>query len=102
MTSPAASLLVSTAAAKRRPWNAGLAEFALAGGITPLLFPLSFCLRSIAGLDAAELAVGYLAFHAAFIINDPHFSVTYLLFYKNVKARAFGSAFAPKQRLRYW
>src|SRR6185369_9323448 len=53
------------------------------------------------GLEAAELAVGFTAFHAAHLINDPHFSVTYLLFYRDAKARAFGAAFDPAQRARY-
>ena len=33
-------------------------------------------------LDVAELAVGFTFFHLAFIVNDPHFSVSYLLFYR--------------------
>jgi hypothetical protein len=49
----------------------------------------------------AELAVGFTMFHAAFVVNDPHFSVTYLLFYKDARARALGEAFTPAQRARY-
>ena len=79
----------------------GLAEFLLAGGITPLLFPLSWLLRRSIGLDASELAVGFLMFHAAFVINDPHFAVTYCLFYRAFASRAFGGAFGPWQRARY-
>ncbi len=71
------------------------------GGVTPLLFPLAWLLRARLGLDAADLAVGFTMFHAAFVINDPHFAVTYLLFYKDVRARAFGRAFPPRQRARY-
>ncbi|HVK63860.1 MAG TPA: hypothetical protein VM694_05285 [Polyangium sp.] len=77
------------------------AEFFLVGGMTPLLFPLSWLLQRAFGLDPAEYAVGFLMFHAAFVINDPHFAVTYLLFYKDVKARAFGGAFRGAQRVRY-
>jgi len=33
--------------------------------------------------------------------HDPHFSVTYLLFYKDAKERAFGAAWGPVQRARY-
>jgi len=76
-------------------------EFLLVGGLTPILFPLSWILRRSLGLDAAELAVGFTMFHAAHVINDPHFSVTYLLFYKDARARAFGGAFPPAQRARY-
>ncbi|MDI3292127.1 hypothetical protein [Polyangium sp. 15x6] len=81
--------------------SSGLVEFFLVGGVTPFLFPLSFLLRRAFGLDPAEYAVGFLMFHAAFVINDPHFAVTYLLFYKDVKARAFGGAFRGAQRARY-
>jgi hypothetical protein len=76
-------------------------EFLLAGGATLVLFPLAWLLRQSIGLDSAELAVGFLTFHAAHLINDPHFTVTYLLFYKNARQRAFGSEWSPTQRLRY-
>jgi hypothetical protein len=83
------------------PRLGGLGELLLVGGLTPLLYPLSWLLRRSLGLDAAELAVGFTMFHAAFVINDPHFSVTYLLFYEDARARAFGRAFSPAQRARY-
>ena len=76
-------------------------EFLAVGGATLLLYPLLWLLRAVVGLDAAELAVGFLMFHGAHLINDPHFSVTYLLFYKNVRRRAFGPDFGVQQRLRY-
>lgn len=77
-------------------------EFLLVGGATLFLFPLLWLLRRVLGLDSAELAVGFLMFHGAHLINDPHFAVSYLLFYKDLKQRAFGQAFAPWQRARYW
>jgi hypothetical protein len=77
-------------------------EFLAVGGAGVLLFPVLWLLRRVVGLDSAELAVGFLMFHGAHLINDPHFAVTYLLFYKNVKERAFGAAFSPAQRARYW
>jgi len=87
------------------PTRAGLgarsAEFLLVGGATLFLYPLLWLLRSAIGLDSAELAVGFLMFHAAHLINDPHFSVTYLLFYKDARSRAFGPTFAGRQRARY-
>jgi hypothetical protein len=84
------------------PWRVGpVAEFLLAGGITPFLFPLAWLLRKGVGLDSAQLAAGFTTFWAAHVINDPHFSVTYLLFYKNARARALGDAFSPRQRARY-
>ena len=103
MTSAAVTLAVPDGAARsgaRRVW-ASLVEFLLVGGVTLVLLPLAFCLRRVVGLDTAELAVGFLAFHAAYVINDPHFAVTYLLFYRDVKARAFGKSFQPAQRARY-
>jgi hypothetical protein len=76
-------------------------ELLLVGGLTPLLFPLSWWLRRKFGLDAAEYAVGFLMFHAAFVVNDPHFAVTYLLFYRGFAARAFGVASPRSLRVRY-
>ncbi len=76
-------------------------EFLVVGGATPFLFPLAWLARRIFGADGSELAVGFLAFHAAYVINDPHFSVTYLLFYRDVKRRAFGDEWGPTQRARY-
>jgi hypothetical protein len=84
-------------------------EFLLVGGVTPFLFPLAWLLRRSLGLDASEYAVGFLTFYGAHVINDPHFAVTYLLFYKDFGARAFGGAFptkgsplgTPMQRARY-
>jgi hypothetical protein len=78
-----------------------LREFLLVGGITPLLFPLSWLLRKKLGLDGAEYGVGFTFFYAAFVINDPHFAVTYFLFYRDAWARAFGNAFGAAQRVRY-
>ncbi len=77
-------------------------EFLLVGGATLFLFPALWLLRRVIGLDSAELAVGFLMFHGAHLINDPHFAVSYLLFYKDVKRRAFGDAFGAWQRVRYW
>ncbi len=77
-------------------------EFLLVGGLTLVLFPLAWLAERTVGLDAAELAVGFTTFHAAYVLNDPHFSVTYLLFYRNARERAFASALAPAQRARYW
>jgi len=74
----------------------------MVGGATLLIWPLCAWYRSVFGLDAGEMLMGALAFHAASLINDPHFSVTYLLFYRDVRGRALGSVYAPRQRLRYW
>ncbi len=79
-----------------------VAEFLLTGGATLLLYPVVWLLRGALGLDDAELVVGFLTFHAAHLINDPHFSVTYLLFYRDARKRAFGPGWATPLRLRYW
>jgi hypothetical protein len=76
-------------------------EFLLTGGATLVLFPIAWLLRHVVGLDDAELTAGFLTFYGAYIINDPHFAVTYLLFYKGIRERAFGSARSVSQRIRY-
>jgi hypothetical protein len=78
-----------------------VSELLLSGGASLLLLPLCWLLERGLGLDSADLVVGFLTFHAAHIINDPHFAVTYLLFYRDVKARLFGAQLARAQRLRY-
>jgi hypothetical protein len=62
-------------------------EFLLVGGATPFLFPIAWLMRRALGLDTAELAVGFTFFWAAHVINDPHFAVTYLLFYRDAQWR---------------
>jgi hypothetical protein len=84
-----------------RVGTARLGEFLLVGGVTPLVFLLSWLLRHRLGLDASEYAVGFVFFYGAYVINDPHFAVTYLLFYRDARARAFGTAFGGRQRARY-
>jgi hypothetical protein len=101
MTSGAVTLLGTAESARPSARAPGVVEFLLVGGITLLLWPLAWFFRSVVGLDSAELGVGFLAFHGAYLINDPHFSVTYLLFYKDVRERAFGKHFSPLQRARY-
>lgn len=82
-------------------WRARLAELLLVGGGTLVLFPLAWLLRRAAGPEPAEDAVDFFAYHAALVINNPHFAVTYLLFYKGARARALGGVFPPMQRARY-
>src|ERR1700722_16746701 len=86
---------------RTRLWRDRVGEFLCVGGVTPFLFPLSRMLRARFGLDASEYAVGFVFFYGAYLINDPHFAVTYLLFYKDARARAFGDAFGGAQRVRY-
>lgn len=73
----------------------------LVGGATLFLFPLAWLMRRSVGLDSSELAVGFVTFYGASVINDPHFAVTYLLFYKDARKRAFGGELSLPQRIRY-
>jgi hypothetical protein len=98
---PLASSLGAAVVDRPTPRASALVEFFLVGGATPLLFPLAWLLRRSLGLDEAELAVGFVMFHAAFVVNDPHFAVTYVLFYRDFAGRAFGGAFASGLRARY-
>lgn len=101
MTSAGATLQGPVSASRPIALRARLIEFLLLGGATLVLFPLAWLFRKGAGLDPALDAVDFWAFHAALVINNPHFAVTYLLFYKDAKSRAFGRAFSPTQRVRY-
>jgi hypothetical protein len=87
---------------RARRWKARVAEFLLVGGATPFLFPLAYLVRRALGLDSAELAVGFTMFYAAHVINDPHFAVTYVLFYRRARERMFGTVFSKAQRIRYF
>lgn len=83
------------------PSRRAAVEFFLVGGATPVLFALSWLLRRTLGLDTAELAVGFVFFYGAHLINDPHFAVTYLLFYEDARERVFGRGVPALQRARY-
>ncbi len=77
-------------------------EFLAVGGGTLLLIPLFWLVEAAVDLDRAEYQVSFLAFYGAYLINDPHFSVTYLLFYRNVRERALSRRYSLMQRARYW
>jgi hypothetical protein len=76
-------------------------EFLITGGATLLLIPLAYWYRKHAGLDHSVYVVSFLAFYAAYLINDPHFAASYMLFYKNVRARLSGEEFQGAQRIRF-
>lgn len=85
-----------------RPFRwASVGEFLVTGGATLLLIPLAHWYQRIAGLDHSQYIVSYAAFYAAYVINDPHFAVSYLLFYKNLRRRLKGEEFEGAQRVRY-
>jgi hypothetical protein len=76
-------------------------ELLAIGGLTFVLFPIAWVLRASLGLDEAELAVGFVFFHAAHFLNDPHFSVSYLLFYEGFGGRVTSAATDRAQRARW-
>src|SRR6187402_3029039 len=85
-----------------RSWGGrSFLEFMITGGLTLALFPLAYLYRHAIGLDDAQYKISFAAFYAAYVINDPHFSVSYLLFYKNIKQRLWGDEFGGAQRVRY-
>jgi hypothetical protein len=91
----------SAAATESLPWRARLAEFLLVGGGTLLILPLGWLLRRAVGLDAADYAFGFATFYAAYVVNDPHFAVTYFLFYRDARRRAFGRELPLGYRVHY-
>ncbi|MEZ4295263.1 MAG: hypothetical protein R3B70_09840 [Polyangiaceae bacterium] len=78
-----------------------IVEMLAIGGGTLLLFPLSWLARAKLGRDAAEDAVDFGAYYLAVAINNPHFAVTYLLFYRRFRQRALGGELGGWQRARY-
>lgn len=78
-----------------------LVEFLVVGGATLLLVPFAYWLRIALGLNQAEFVTSMVAFYAAHVINDPHFGVTYVLFYRRAYQRAMGGEFSGTQRIRY-
>lgn len=85
--------------ARSARWG-GLVEPLLVGGATLLLYPACWLLRRAVGLDTAELVAGFLTFHAASLLNDPHFAVTYLLFYRKAHRELVDRAIPVGQRVR--
>jgi hypothetical protein len=92
----------AAASGRLRRVAADAAEFTAVGGGTLVLLPLCWWCGRTLELDEGEWLMGMLAFHAASLLNDPHFAVTYLLFYRDGRRRAFGAVYDRWQRLRYW
>jgi hypothetical protein len=76
-------------------------EAMLTGGATLLLYPLSWGIRKAFGLQDSEYITSFFFFYLAWVINDPHFAVTYLLFYRNWQTRAFSPTLPKVQRARW-
>lgn len=104
MTSAVTEGALAPPADERAPLAAPsrLVELLLTGGGTLVVLPLCRALPELVGLDSAELAVGFLMFHGAHVINDPHFSVTYLLFYRGLRERLLAAEVPLAQRARCW
>jgi hypothetical protein len=82
--------------------KSAILEFLAVGGSMLLALPLVYVLKYVFGVSQAELGIGFVTFYAANLINNPHFAVTYLLFYRDVARRALGAEYSVSQRLRYW
>ena len=74
-------------------------EFMAVGGATLVLLPLALVATRILGREPAEYGVGFITFYAAYVVNDPHFATTYVLFYSGVRRRF--AALNLAQRVRY-
>ena len=82
-------------------WRRELSEFFATGGLHLVLWPLALAYQHWAGVDRAVYITSYAAAYLAFVINDPHFAVSYMLFYRRFPARLWGGEFQGLQRLRY-
>jgi hypothetical protein len=76
-------------------------EFMAVGGATLLVLPVAWMLKRTFGIADAELAAGFTTSYGAYVINDPHFAVTYVLFYRNARERALGAGVRWSHRARY-
>ncbi|MBL1431324.1 MAG: hypothetical protein COA60_007455 [Robiginitomaculum sp.] len=84
----------------KRPDGARVVEFFAAGGLSLLLLPLAF----IFAPDGNEARLGMVAvasFWLAYIINDPHFMVTYQIFYRDFTAKLTGNGYQRPEQIRY-
>lgn len=79
----------------------GLVEFLVAGGVSILLLPLFFVFAPNGDANALGL-VSISAFWASWVINDPHFTVSYQLFYRDFAAKLRGVNYARGEQVRYW
>ena len=79
--------------------RADFIEFMAVGGATLVLLPLALVATRILGREPAEYGVGFITFYAAYVVNDPHFATTYVLFYSGVRRRF--AALNLAQRVRY-
>ncbi|HEX2731789.1 MAG TPA: hypothetical protein VHM70_09295 [Polyangiaceae bacterium] len=78
-----------------------LGEFLAVGGATLFILPALVIYRRQVGLEHSEALIGMLMFHAAMFINNPHFLVSYLLFYRRGLKPAWDATLATLQRWRF-
>lgn len=85
------------------PWisGSGLVEFFVGGGVSVLLLPLFFVFAPNGDANTLGL-VSIAAFWASWVINDPHFTVSYQLFYRDFRAKLNGNGYARGEQVRYW
>lgn len=82
-------------------WRTGLLEFIVAGGASILLLPLFFVFAPNGDANALGL-VAIAAFWTSYVLNDPHFLVSYQLFYRDYAAKLTGRGYARGEQVRYW
>jgi hypothetical protein len=91
---------VPLAPGRARLRSAAVVEFLVVGGATPFLFLLSWVAQRTVPMASADLAFGFVFFYGAHVVNDPHFAMTYLLFYGRARERFFAPDASRGQRLR--
>ncbi|MBK8257034.1 MAG: hypothetical protein IPK82_30720 [Polyangiaceae bacterium] len=99
--SPLTAAAPSTDLPVQRPWKGRVFEAFAIGGATVVLFPLAWLLRSKLGKEPALDVVDFGAYYLSFVINNPHFTVTYLLFYKGFWGKVANRDLPNSLRARY-
>ncbi len=75
-------------------------EFFAAGGLSILLLPL-FVLFAPDGHETQISLIAMASFWLAYVINDPHFLVTYQIFYRDFAAKIKGRGYQKPEQIRY-
>lgn len=77
-----------------------VAEFLAVGGATLLLLPFAIW-------GPEDSAFGFTGFAIAsmwlvYVLNDPHFAASYVIFYRDIKNKLTGNGYAFAEQWRYW
>lgn len=75
-------------------------EFFAAGGLSIILLPLCL-LFAPDGKEAEAGLVGVASIWLAYVINDPHFMVTYQIFYRDFINKIKGEGYERPEQIRY-